>query len=77
MKIVLIARNIFPLLSPRAFRTTELAKELAHLGHDVTIYAVLGEYDYTSFTKTTHVKVKNIPMTFSTAIVMENVDIIL
>ena len=38
MRIVLIAGTIMPHISPRAFRTTELAVSLARLGHDVTVY---------------------------------------
>ena len=30
-------KNIFPEQSPRSFRTTELAIELARLGHNVTV----------------------------------------
>lgn len=67
MKIVIIGRIIFPLLSPRAFRATELANEFARLGHDVTLYAVLGKYDYTSFMEDTGVKVKNINMLLATS----------
>lgn len=66
MKIVIIARTIYPLLSPRAFRATELAKEFARLGHDVTLYGVLGDNDYTQFTCETGVKVKPIKMLLST-----------
>ena len=66
MRIVLIARTIYPHLTPRAFRTTELAKQLAKIGHDVTIYASLGNYDYTTFEKKTNVKVRPIKMHFST-----------
>jgi hypothetical protein len=37
--------------TPRAHRTTELMKEFARQGHDVTVYAVLGKYDYSNFLK--------------------------
>lgn len=67
MKIVIISRIIYPLLSPRAFRATELAKQLARVGHDVSLYAVLGRYDYTEFSQETGVKVKSIKMRLSTA----------
>lgn len=67
MKIVLISRIIYPLLSPRAFRTTELAREFARLGHDVTVYAVLGDTDYTDFMKETGVKIKPIQMCLATS----------
>lgn len=46
MNIVIISGTIFPHISARAFRATELAKGLANMGHDVTLYAVLGKYDY-------------------------------
>lgn len=67
MKIVIISRIVYPKNSPRAFRTTELATELARQGHEVVVYAVTGGYDYSQFTKETHVQVKNIPMFFSTS----------
>lgn len=67
MKIVIIGRIIFPALSPRAFRATELAKEFARKGHDVTLYAVLGNYDYSAFIRETGVRVKNIKMKLATS----------
>lgn len=66
-KIVIISRTLLPSQAPRSQRTTELAKELARIGHDVTVYAVLGEYDYSYFEKTHNLKVKNIgKMKFAT-----------
>lgn len=54
-------------MSPRAFRATELAKEMARRGHNVTLYAVLGKYDYTNFQNETGIIVKNIgKMLFAT-----------
>ena len=47
MKVVIISQHIFPMQTPRAHRTTELIIELAKRGYDVTVYAVLGKYDYT------------------------------
>lgn len=46
MKVVIISGTMFPHISARSFRTTELAKGLAQMGHDVTIYTILGTYDY-------------------------------
>jgi hypothetical protein len=67
MKIIIIARNIFPLITPRAFRATSLAKEFSKMGHEVFLYAVLGSYDYSDFEKETGVRVRNIgKMNFST-----------
>ena len=36
-KILIISRSFYPTNSPRSFRTTELAKELAKQGHEVTV----------------------------------------
>jgi glycosyltransferase involved in cell wall biosynthesis len=36
-KILIVGRTFYPELSPRSFRTTELATELAKQGHDVTV----------------------------------------
>lgn len=60
MKIVLIAGTIFPQQSPRAYRATELAVGLAKQGHDVTIYAILGEYDYKNFEKEYQLTVRDL-----------------
>jgi len=59
-KILIIARAIHPARYPRAFRATELAIELAKQGHEVILYAVLGDYDYTAFQERHHLKIKNI-----------------
>lgn len=60
MKFVLITQVIFPSLLPRAHRTTELAKELARQGHEVVVYALLGDYDYSGFINKTGIKIKNL-----------------
>lgn len=49
MKIVILSGTMFPHISARSFRTTELAKGLAKMGHEVTLYTILGKYDYTGF----------------------------
>jgi glycosyltransferase involved in cell wall biosynthesis len=36
-KILIVSRSFYPQNSPRSFRTTELTKELAKQGHDVTV----------------------------------------
>ncbi len=64
MKIVIISQHLFPMQTPRAHRTTELAKELSRLGNDVVIYAVLGKYDYTEFERENKLRVKPIPVKF-------------
>lgn len=59
-KILIISQTIFPAKFPRSYRATELAKELAKQGHDVIIYATLGNFDYSAFEKENNLKVKNI-----------------
>lgn len=45
-KISVVTRVIFPAASPRANRSTYLAYELARQGYDVTIFCLLGDYNY-------------------------------
>lgn len=60
LKIVIISQNCYPRLSPRAHRTTELAIELSRQGYNVTVYALLGNYDYSKISETTGVKFKSL-----------------
>ena len=60
LNILIIAGGIYPQISPRSYRTTELAKGLAKLGHNVTVYAILGNCDYTDFEKKYNLKVRNL-----------------
>jgi len=48
-KILIISAGFYPQNSPRAFRTTELAKELSRQGHDVVVYIPFRGHDYTEF----------------------------
>lgn len=64
MKILIISQHLFPIQTPRAHRTTELVKQLAKNGHEITVYAVLGKYNYSEFEKLYKTKVKNIPIYF-------------
>lgn len=59
-KVLVISQTIYPRLVPRAHRATELAKELARQGCDVTLLAALGGYDYTDFMRTTGITVKDL-----------------
>lgn len=62
MKILIVSQHIYPMQTPRAHRTTELAKELARQGNEVTVYAVLGKYDYSYFEKEYGISVRNIKL---------------
>jgi glycosyltransferase involved in cell wall biosynthesis len=59
-KILIVSRSFYPGLSPRAYRTTELAKELSKQGHDVTIYIPFGNNNYSRFAKEHNLRVNNI-----------------
>ncbi len=60
MKILIISRHVLPTQSPRAFRTTELAKEFVRQGHQVTVYALLGDNNYSTYEKETGVRFRNL-----------------
>lgn len=59
-KILIISQAIFPSQYPRAYRASELAKELSRQGHNVILYAVLGEYDYSEYEEKYKLTVRNI-----------------
>lgn len=61
MKIVYITKAYYPSQSARSLRATELAQQFARLGHDVTVYTVIGLTDYAEYTAQTGVKVKLLP----------------
>jgi len=46
-KIIIVCRSFYPDISPRSFRATELAKELARQGHEVIVCLPRNNYDYT------------------------------
>lgn len=45
--ITIVSAYFHPDITPRSFRTTELAKEFAKLGHKVTLYIPYRTFDYT------------------------------
>lgn len=64
MKIVIISAWFYPSLSPRAQRSTELAKEFAKRGNDVIVYSLLGDFSYFNFCKRSKITVKNLGKSF-------------
>lgn len=52
MKILIVSGYFYPQNTPRAFRTTELAKEFGRLGHSVKVYFPENTFDYTDFLRT-------------------------
>ena len=47
-RILLVSNGFYPEISPRSFRTTELAKEFVRKGHDVTVISKHRDNDYTA-----------------------------
>lgn len=52
MRILIVSGFFYPTNTPRAFRTTELAKEFARCGHEVTVMIPQNNYDYSDFGST-------------------------
>lgn len=49
MNILLVSGAFYPENHPRAFRTTELAKEFSRMGHKVTVIIPKNDFDYSHF----------------------------
>ena len=64
MKILIVSNHSFPHQGPRAFRTAELAEQFANMGHEVVVYSVTGDYDYTDYTRRTSVVMKDLKPRF-------------
>ena len=58
MKILIVSGDFFPNNSPRSFRTTELVKELANRGNEVTLYIPKTDFDYSEFIKKYPISIK-------------------
>ena len=59
-KILIVGNTFFPENSPRAFRTTELAKEFSRLGNKVTIIIPKYRTEHFMFEKDFNVEIKNL-----------------
>ncbi|WP_159800585.1 glycosyltransferase [Flavobacterium sp. MK4S-17] len=59
-KVLIVAKSFFPMLSPRAFRATELVKELARQGHDVTVYIPKEDSVHLEFEKEHNIVIKDL-----------------
>lgn len=58
MKILIASGFFYPENTPRAFRTTELAKRFCRLGHDVTVCIPQRDDDLSSFISQYPIKIK-------------------
>jgi len=59
-KILIVSAVFYPSISPRSMRTTELAKEFARQGHEVTLYLPESGYDYSDFLKEHPIRIKSL-----------------
>ena len=59
-KILIVSRSFYPMNSPRSFRTTELVKEFARIGHDVTLLTPKNKDSHPEFEREHEVKIKDI-----------------
>lgn len=60
LKILIVTRSFFPMISPRSFRATELAKELGRQGHSVTVYTLKNETVHRKFEDEFNIKIKDL-----------------
>lgn len=60
MKILIVSRSFYPLNTPRAFRTTELSKELSSRGHDVTVITHVDNDKTVDFADKNNILIKSI-----------------
>lgn len=60
LRIVIIGQWVLPMRNPRSHRTWNLALQLAKMGHDVTVYALLGTADYSEYEARYGLKIRNL-----------------
>ncbi|MCD4731702.1 MAG: glycosyltransferase [Bacteroidales bacterium] len=58
-RILIVSASFCPKISPRSFRTTELAKELSRMGHDVHVCIPESDYDYSEFIRNNPMTIRN------------------
>jgi len=64
-KILIVSSSLYPQNSPRSFRTTELVKEFARQGHEVTLLTLKDDHEHAPFEKKHGVTIKDIgPLSF-------------
>ncbi len=59
-KILVVSASFYPELSPRSFRTTELVKELARQGHQVTLYTLKNAALHETMAKELNITIKDL-----------------
>jgi hypothetical protein len=59
-KILIVSSTFYPINTPRSFRATELVKEFARQGHEVTVYTVKNDEFHIPFEKEFGVTIKSL-----------------
>ncbi|HBE42682.1 MAG TPA: hypothetical protein DDW27_16065 [Bacteroidales bacterium] len=59
-KILIVASSFYPNNSPRSFRSTELARELARQGHEVVVKIPFRGFNYSDFAAENHLIIKDL-----------------
>jgi hypothetical protein len=59
-RILIVSRSFYPMNSPRSFRTTELVKEFARQGHEVTLLTLKNEEFHKPFEDQFGVTIKHL-----------------
>jgi len=57
--ILIVSRSFYPMQSPRSYRTTELVKEFARQGHEVTLLTLKDDDHHISFEEEFDVTIKD------------------
>ncbi len=59
-KILIVSKTFYPINTPRSFRATELVKEFARQGHEVTLYTIKDDAIHVPFEKQFGVTIKSL-----------------
>ncbi|MGH1433687.1 MAG: glycosyltransferase [Lewinella sp.] len=60
MRILIICGSFYPIQAPRSFRSTELAKEFARQGHEVTVLTPRNNEVHNQFEQTHTIRIQNL-----------------
>ncbi len=59
-KVLIITKAFYPDITPRSFRATELARELARQGHEVVVSLPVDGFDYTLIEKKYNIRIHDL-----------------
>jgi hypothetical protein len=58
-KILIVSRAFYPMIAPRSYRATELAKEFAQQGHEVVALIHKRDHDYSEFIQENNIEIRD------------------